>query len=362
MQNFIDWIGTALAWLVVLARLGLMIRGDASRRVKAAWFFALFLSLYGTFQIDVIAVFFDGVVGIHNLSLLISHIFLDIAACSVCLACLPDDVYPRWLLFALIVAIALSTVTFAWGPAGAPEDPTLTQAPEKASYLIFEACGNFFVMTVLIVLPLRHLFKVVRSPEANQSASSQTRSLAFLMALLAGWMSLASRLVVSTIAFLAPSLSISPTTMSIISLTTLLLVISWPLVLLPNKLLLVPRQIQDYANAVATSVDLARLARRLNYHFEPVYPDHPSWWDHLKQPAFHTYRSMINILDGKRKLANPEMLINVLGDHDLLEITSLRQMLLSVPDSSDYESLVARYRAIAKKLRSIPGQALDVSL
>ncbi|MFL7792431.1 MAG: hypothetical protein AB8I69_09850, partial [Anaerolineae bacterium] len=241
-----------------------------------------------------------------------------------------------------------------YGPAGAPENPNLTQAPEKASYLIFEACSNFYVMLLLCAVPLRHVLNVLRSPKTNESASSQVRSLVLLLALLAGLLSLVSRLAISTIAFLVPSIYISPTTMGIIGLAALLLVTSWPLVLLSNRLLLVPEEIKEYIEAVRTSVDLASLAARLNHHFKPICPDHPSWWDHLRRPSFHIYRSLITILDGKRKLAN--FGIPVVGSEDAgsSELAFLRRSVLSVPDSLDYKYLVERYRSVAKELSAAP--------
>jgi hypothetical protein len=336
--------------MVVLTRLELMIRGDAGRRVKATWYFALFLSIYGTFQIDASAVLFDGFVDVHNLSLLLSHISLEVAIYFVCIACLPDTANVHWLLLALIVAITLSTVTFVCGPASAPENPNLTQAPERVSYLIFEACSNFYVILLLCAVPLPHVLKMLRSPKTSESASSQIRSLVLLLALLAGLLSLVSRLVISTIAFLVPSIYISPTTMGIIGLAALLLVTSWPLVLLSNKLLLVPEEIKEYIEAVRTSVDLARLVARLNHHFKPICPDYPSWWDHLRRPSFHIYRSLITILDGKRKLANLGIPVVGSQDADFSELAFLRRSVLSVPDSLDYKYLVEGYRSVAKEL------------
>ena len=151
--------------------------------------------------------------------------------------------------------------------------------------------------------------------------------------------------------------------MGVITLTTLLLVTSWPLVLLSNKLLLVPEEIREYIEAVRTSVDLARLAARLDHHFRPICPDHPSWRDHLTQPSFHIYRSLITILDGKRKLANLGIPAAGLGDAGSSELAFLRRSMLSVPDSPDYKYLVERYRAIAKELRAVSlfGGALSPS-
>lgn len=331
-----------------------MMRGGAGRRVKAAWHFALFLSIYGTFQIDIVSVFFDGLVNIHNLSLLLSHISLEIAVYFLCITCYPESSGPRWLLPVLIGAVVTSTLIFVCGPVNAPENPLLAQAPEKASHLAFKVWSDVYGLVLVGIIPFPHLLRALQSPEANASASVQARNLIFLLALLAGWLSMALRAVVSTITFCIPTCYISPATVEAISMVTLFLAMSWPLVLLSNKLLLMPQQIGEYIEAVRTSVDLARLTKRLNCHFKPIYPEHPSWWDHLTQPSFHIYRSLITILDGKRKLAALNRPASDLGDARSLELNLLHRSLLSVPDSPDYKYLVERYRSVAKELDAAP--------
>lgn len=353
MQQIMDCVGTAAAWIVVFSRLEPVIReGRWNERITKAWLFALFFSLFGTFEIDTVYVAFDRLVGINNLSWLLSSIFLVLLIYFLCVICCSKQ--PRWMPYYLGATIGLLVVAFLSGPANDPESADQI-IPSSAPELLFVGASYIFAIVAMSLVPARAFLEAHRN---ESDLALRLRTSTILLAVVMGITFFVSRFAICIVGFLVPALNqvFLDAATNVTNLPVLILCCLWPLSFASKRFYLALARPIQYFRKTVTAVELNALRARLDCLYTPIAPGRASWWDCLRNPDFNIYRGVIGILDGRRML-DACLEQGVEGGQgnwplkgNLQEARRLHQALQTIPDSPDFGRLVDGYRDLAKRL------------
>jgi hypothetical protein len=133
MQTILDYGFVILSWTVTVVRLALRRRGDATNN---AWLHAAFFALFVTFQHDAVYIAFDQLVGINNLSWLMSYFFMALCAFYASQAFSLGN--QRLQRLGLVICVGFLVAIFPFGPGSTPE--TLDHvSPGNIGELLFMA-------------------------------------------------------------------------------------------------------------------------------------------------------------------------------------------------------------------------------
>jgi hypothetical protein len=161
----IDLLIVTLAWVATVFRFEAIVRSVRKGRSRflRPWLFALTLSLFATFQVDFVHRAFDSLVGVNNLSWLISYLFGASAIYLICISFC--DELPRWTSIYLLVTLALLIALFPLGPARAPETSE-QDVPFNGFEYLFLIVFYIYATVVFISLPIPVCARAFRSEES----------------------------------------------------------------------------------------------------------------------------------------------------------------------------------------------------
>jgi hypothetical protein len=161
MQTILDYGFVLLGWTVTVVRLALRRKGAATNN---AWLHAAFFALFVTFQHDAVYIAFDQLVGINNLSWLISYFFMALCVYYVSLAFGVGDSWPQRL--GLMTSIGLLVAIFPFGPGSRPE--TLDHvSPGNIGELLFMAVIYLYAGATIWTILTGRCIQALRDDETT---------------------------------------------------------------------------------------------------------------------------------------------------------------------------------------------------
>jgi hypothetical protein len=352
IQHIIDITGSTTAWLVVFFRIGTVLKKDLrNQRVVNAWLFALCFALFDTFQIDAIYVAFDNLVGLNNLSWLLSYIFLSLTIYYVSILCHPQVAH--WAPILLFSTIGLIITTFSLGPGVSPEN-TYNVIPRSTPEMLYMVLCYFYATVMLAAGPIRAFFQAWRK---EKIVPIRLRTLVALLSASMAFAFFASKSVVVLFSFAIPVFRpLAPTGNQLASLPTLGLVIFWPLCYAPHWFYTALGRPLAYLQSILALRELHYLLSRLDDLLPlPSHLPQPHWQDLLRNPDFYVYRKVIEILDKKRSLeiVLEESRFRNDVNAPLEKATHFHRILQGISQSEDFEHLLSSCIAVSKQIRSI---------
>jgi len=378
MQVLSDYVGTIAAWIVTLFMLMVVFkdRGQNTRLLKA-WLFALSYSLLGTFEIDGVYLAVDRAVGVHNLSWLLSSLFLLLMVYFLCAICCSKQ--PRWMPRYLVITGCLLVIVFPFGPASNPESVHQV-VPRDAAELLFVGLYYVYAIVMMRAIPNRAFRRAWRDENDHLV---HLRTSVILLAVATAITFYVGRLAIWVVGFFVPlPMPFLLRAEDATSLVALIASMLWPLGFISNRFYSALARPVTFCRKLLILRDLKVLQTRLDRLCPPVAPLPPgqaTWWEQLRNPDFYVYRRTIGILDGRKVLAacfeqwdtgtsdmheggpvglpvyqgNPHAVGSLHWDgRDVEEAGRLHQALQSVPESLPFEGLVDGYRTLGRQWRS----------
>jgi hypothetical protein len=167
---------------------------------------------------------------------------------------------------------------------------------------------------------------------------------------------IALRLTLATLGFLLnlPGSIIAP--LSLLAQLTLLVLVFWPLIFLPNWAHLLFTKPVMYIEALVTLrrlITLFRAAQTLPVDLETPMPLNLTVWAYIYKPQMNIYKLMIAILDYKSSLKTQPL---VADEHPWVKAW------LDIDDHTDYQSQVRHYANLGKKLQQDQRRSTDAIL
>ena len=209
--------------------------------------------------------------------------------------------------------------------------------------MAFRVLRNVFALVLLVLIPVRGLYDGWRT---DVRPASRARTGVALTAVIFVIVGVGVRAIVAPLAFYLPSFH------QHIELANLIghipeagAAVCCPLLLASNSTLAKLGRAGQYLRDVRTSIRLSRLRRRLDAYCRPILAENASWWEHILNPGFLIYRSLIAILDGKCQLQTmcegPQRESH--SRPHSLNVARLLEALEATPDHSDYSEAVRAY-------------------
>lgn len=355
----IDLLIVTLAWVATVFRFEAVVKSVRKGRSRflRPWLFALTLSLFATFQVDFVHRAFDSLVGVNNLSWLISYLFGAPAIYFICISFC--DELPRWTSIYLLVTLALLIALFPLGPARAPETSE-QDIPFNGFEYLFLVVFYIYATVVFVSLPIPVCAGAFRS-QKSLAVRWRTGVILLAMGLIVSLYFI--KVTVWSLGFFLPerSLPIVRFAAEVLRIQGLGVGILWPLSFAPDGLYRASARLAGYYQKIRTLIEVNNLRCRINRLCPSSALYQPTWRDQLSSPDFHIYRNVIDILDGRKLLSgyleqegpDSDQASAVPGRDSRWHrsATRLHQVLADLPVQSEFDSLVDGCRHVRRQLK-----------
>jgi hypothetical protein len=301
IQLFKEYGALALAWTLSLFRATVMLGHPENRESnRRLWLMVLFLALMLTFEADPVYALIDRVTGVNNLSWLFAYWAGIVSQYFVWRICAKRPSRP--MVVYLVITGVLLAVIFPFGPGSTPEI-LYHVVPYNGFEALYVGVFYAFAITALGPAPIKTLLKTYRS---SQFPLAKARALVTLSMLYTAVMFASTKATVFIGGLLAPlrqsSLAANITTgIEIVGIGT---IISGALLFSSNRVYVILNKPFEFAQKALMLRKLSRLRSSL----KPITPgamslQYPAWWIQLRNLDFYIYRTVIDILDGRRAIA-----------------------------------------------------------
>lgn len=377
MVRLAQLLAVGTLWITTLVRA----RGIAQARRRhqtghflKAWLFILFLTLFLTVEFEALYSAIGAYSGVNNLAWLLAYVFGGLCTYFLCAAFYGEKM-PRWTLPFLIVNLLLLTVLFPFGPGSAP-DTTHHNIPGNLAELFFLVSHYLYgivMMSTFLVQVSAHAYL------KEQDAAIRLRSLVIFL-LSSSWVAFyVTKLATFTLAFFAPS---SPLVLRLSQILGTWFLIELPLFtlgFLPNRFYRTLLKPIGFFNKILVARDLHRI-RSQSSRLCPLMPSLTTRLERLRNPDLDIYHNLIAILDAKRLLnswqteqehgsneggSRPETTANLArafwenwSEQDGEKADHFYHLFQSVPDSLDFDDMVAAYQKLSKQMQNTKGKRL----
>jgi hypothetical protein len=350
MQTLIDYGAAALTWTVV-ASLGISAFKElGDRRVTQTWLLTLLISLMATFQVDAIYVAVDDLLGVNNLSWLLSYLSLTLA---VYLLGSIFDVLSRWLYLYTIATVILLVAIFPFGP-GSTAEITDHIVPSNVSELSFTGLAYSYAVVVMVAI----LSSCVRALCNESEIYARLRTYVVSSTLVVSILFYATKFVAYTSGFFFPSPLLHAATNTAKVLVAGVSIL-WFLIFATNRFYLALARPVEFAKKLKLCKELGELQVWLDGLCPSPFSDQAPWWEWLRDPDYHVYRRVISILDRKKALAawieQPDQETSGTFTLSIEEATRLYRGLASIPESSGFDHVTDTCHRLSRQIiRGVP--------
>lgn len=377
MEHVIDFSVAMVAWVVAVVKSRHAWYGRHDPVVARSWIFVFLFALCMTFQVDVIYLSFDRMVGAPNLAWLIAYGFFIGAiyfAASACLAALKAPV-PWWLPPLTLATLLTILLIFPTAIATIPEQADHT-TPQSGLELIFMM--TLYVYAVVTgTIPLRtfaHFYGL------ETTVAARLRTGTFLLGVTLAVSFFAMAIVTGVLKFWRPTLPFLPQATLLVRMLMGSAGLMWALGFLPQRVFVTLARPLGFGQKLAALRELRHVQAQLDQLCPSVGRDPLTYWTFWRHLDFHLYRSVIGILDGKRMLA---AYLEGMGNEKGIAFTpdqnegaaigrtaetrwdaatrrramALHGVIAGVDDNKAYPELVKRYRQIGKAWRTARREA-----
>jgi hypothetical protein len=374
MVRLAQLLAVATLWIVTLVRARGVVQARRRHRTAhflKAWLFILFLTLFVTVEFEALYSAIGAYSGANNLAWLLAYVFGGLCTYFLCAAFYGEKM-PRWTLPLLIISLLLLTLFFPFGPGSTP-DTTHHDIPGNLVELLFLAShyvyGIVMMSTFLVRVSARAYLK-------ERDAAIRLRSLVIFL-LASSWVAFyVTKLATFSLAFVAPS---SPLVLGVSQILGTWFLIELPLFtlgFLPNRFYRVLLEPVGFFTKVLAARDLHKIRTQTD-RLCPLMPPLTTRMERLRNPDLDIYHSLIAILDAKRLLTGwqveeehkgdeigpgPETAVNPVhafwedwSKQDREKAAHFCHLFQSVPDSLEFDDMVAAYRNLSRQMQDTKG-------
>ena len=343
----IPLVQTIVAWFLIISFLPRIKRANSV--TTNTWLFLILFSLSTTLQVDSVYNIVNNLLGINHIAWPIGYISGIIALYAIykalCIIINPFEPRPNKWFYRATVFVTISLV--ALFPAITVQ-PTGTNAanPDNLWVLLFLVIPYSYA--TVISFTLSGMFY-----QCQQKAGAlhlRVRWMLLAVSVFLGAMFFAIRLPYFVAVFIHPGLVQTPFAHTLSQLLDFLALtrVSWVFFFIPNKVYQIICIPVVFISKLATLKHLETLRTEANTLLArtELLDMQYSWQEQIRNLDFLIYRAIISILDAKRTL-------NILnGDlpHDDKRVR-LEQILNTVCDERDFDSLIVAYRAASKQFQ-----------
>lgn len=341
----IPLVQTIVAWFLIISFLPRIKRANSV--TTNTWLFLILFSLSTTLQVDSVYNIVNNLLGVNHIAWPIGYISGIIALYAIykalCIIINPSEPRPnKWFYWATVFATMSLVALF----------PAITVQPTNAA--------NADSLWALLFLVIPYSYATVISftlsgmfYQCQQKAGAlhlRVRWMLLAVSVFLGAMFFAIRLPYFVAVFIYPGLAQTPFADTLSQLLDFLALAraSWVFFFIPNKVYQTVCIPVVFISKLATLKQLETLRTEANSLLArtELLDVQYSWQEQIRNLDFLIYRAIISILDAKRTLNT----LNGDWPHDDKRVL-LEQILNTVSDERDFDSLIAAYRTASKQFQ-----------
>jgi len=374
MVRLAQLLAVGTLWVATLAQA----RGIAQARRRhrtghflKAWLFILFLTLFVTVEFEPLYSAIGAYSGVNNLAWLLAYVFGGLCTYFLCAAFYGEKM-PRWTLLWLVASLLLLVTLFPFGPGSTP-DTTHHDVPGNLAELFLLASHYLYGIVMMSAFLVR---VSARAYLKERDSAVRLRSLVIFL-LASSWVVFyLVKVATFSLAFFAPSAPLVLRLSQILGIWFLIELPLFTLGFLPNRFYRTLLKPVRFFDKVLTACDLYRIRTEVD-RLCPLMPYLTTRMGRLRNPDFDIYQNLIAILDARRLLAywqterehddGPEsppagaadtarVFWKNWSEQDRERADYLHHLLQSVPNSLEFDDMVAAYRKLRRKMRITGGK------
>jgi len=355
IDAFIDHSGFLVTWGATLLKLTTLLWGKKrTSQGTRMWLFALFVSLFVTFELDEVYTAIDRLAGVNNLSWLLAYLSITTGAYFFCTACCTQAT--RWLTLYLVVTLIALVAIFPFGP-GSTEECLTHIVPHNLAEIVFVGLYYGFGAAMISLVMLPSLRAVYRRGRDEGERFVCLRAAAGTLASVAAVCFYALKFFAFSTSFSAPStyLPFAVGVTNVANAMVLSFIILWLVFFASDQFYINLERLVRFAQKIQRFRKLRKLRATVIGVCSLPLPSPPeaTWKDQIRNLDLHIYQELVWIMDVRRSLQRQGQERELPDDvrKDLENIGWLNQLLQSVPDTLGFEDLVNAYCHLESKVR-----------
>jgi len=361
--NPTDLLMAGVAWLIVVLKMRNIRqsgRWTTDRLALSVWAFGLFFAISMTFQIEPLFTWFDKVT-FNNLSWFLSYSTLAIAICVIVTAMLNsllvmqahDPRSLQRLKYFLVCALIISGILYIGSVSRLPENigrdtpASFTELLFMETMYLYGVCLCLFSVSVFF-----------RHTKIEEIVSTRIRTLAMLTVSFLALLAFSDKVLITILEYIHPGLY----THLLLRIYNIILLsggLVWLSVFLPNRLyMFLARPWITFGDWLIYR-DLKILPVRLDRIYPCAKTPDISIWEFIRNPHYHLYRTLVNILDCRAMLSdlltreniNPS--VSGWDTNKRQQAELFNQGLQAIQIEDDFWDMVRAYRGAAHKINHL---------